>query len=189
MRRFQAHEAVASTLLEALVAKGILTDATDPITRPATALIQLPSRSAIEQSLVASQRPSAVVALEVMAIVCSTHRKLKTRALKENLDEARAYRDRKADPSKVATSAANEASFLRAAWQFAHARRYVPIEPVCLLDSLSLLRFLSRRGLPANIVFGVTAEPFAAHCWVQAGDIVLNETLSDASAHKPIRRV
>ena len=36
---------------------------------------------------------------------------------------------------------------------------------------------------------GVTSEPFAAHCWVQAGDIVLNETLSDANAHTPIRMV
>ncbi|WP_434213483.1 lasso peptide biosynthesis B2 protein [[Pseudomonas] boreopolis] len=57
------------------------------------------------------------------------------------------------------------------------------------MDSLSLLRFLSRRELPANIVFGVTLAPFAAHCWVQAGDIVLNETLSDANAHTPIRMI
>jgi hypothetical protein len=65
----------------------------------------------------------------------------------------------------------------------------VPIEPVCLLDSLSLLRFLSRRGLSTNIVFGVTPEPFAAHCWVQAGDMVLNEALFDTHAYTPIRMV
>jgi len=114
---------------------------------------------------------------------------LKVRALKTNLDEASAYRDRKTSALEIAAADALEEKLLRASWQFARARRYVPIEPICLLDSLALLRFLSRRGLPANIVFGVAPEPFAAHCWVQASDIVLNETLSDANAHTPIRMI
>ena len=132
-----------------------------------------------------------------MAITWSTRRHLKTRTLKTNLDEASAYRDRKTGALEVAAPTALEENLLQANWQFARARRYVPIEPTCLLDSLSLLQFLSRRGLSVVAtaagftidVFGVTSEPFAAHCWVQAGDIVLNETLSDANAHTPIRMV
>ena len=116
----------------------------------------------------------------------STRRQLKTCTLKANLDKASAYRDRKAEPPEAAALTTLDGDLLEANRQFARARRYVPIEPVCLLDSLSLLRFLSRRGLSANIVFGVTSEPFAAHCWVQAGDVVLNETLSDANAYTPI---
>ena len=58
---------------------------------------------------------------------------------------------------------------------------------MCLLDSIALVRFLARRGLYAQLVFGVTDDPFSAHCWVQAGDLVLNDTVGDVSAHTPIR--
>jgi len=190
MRRFQAHEDVTPTLAEGLAAARILVEAPNPKARAARASIPHPTCSAIEQPItVAGQRIGMAIVLEVMAIVWSTRRQLKTRALKTNLDEASAYRDRKTGAHGDTTPAAAKGKLLQANGQFARARRYVPIEPICLLDSLSLLRFLSRRGLPANIVFGVTSDPFAAHCWVQAGDMVLNETLSDAQAHTPIRTI
>ncbi|KZC21244.1 MULTISPECIES: lasso peptide biosynthesis B2 protein [Rhodanobacter] len=190
MRRFQAHEDVAPTLVGDLVAARILVEAPNLKAHAAIANIRRPTCSAIEQpATIAGQRIGITIVFEVLAIVWSTRRQLKTRALKTNLDKASAYRGRKVDAHEIATSTALEHSLLLASGQFARARRYVPIEPACLLDSLSLLRFLSRRGLPANIVFGVAPEPFAAHCWVQAGDMVLNETLSDANAHTPIRKV
>jgi len=190
MRRFRAHEDVASTLLEDLAAARILVEAPDLKAHATIANIQQPTRSAIEQpAAIAGHRLSVAIVFEVMTIVWSTRRQLKARALKTNLDEASAYRDRKTGVFEVATPTTLEDDMLQANRQFARARRYVPIEPICLLDSLSLLRFLSRRGLTANIVFGVTSEPFTAHCWVQAGDIVLNETLSDANAHTPIRMI
>ena len=190
MRHFCAHEGVASTLLERLVAARILVEASDLEANVAITNIQRPSRSAIEQaSATKNCRLSAAAVFEVMAIILSIRRQLKSSTFKTILDKASAYRSRKVDAQEIATPTALERSLLLANEQFARARRYVPIEPVCLLDSLSLLRFLSRRGLSANIVFGVTPEPFAAHCWVQAGDMVLNETLSDAHAHTPIRTV
>mgnify|MGYP003945544373 CR=1 FL=1 len=189
MRRFQANEDIAPMLLEDLATAGILVEAPDGV-YVATASIQRPSRSAIERPpAIGDRRLNMTAIFEVMAIVWSTRRQLKLRPLKTNLDEASAYRDRKCVLRKVAESAALEDNLIHANWQFAYARRYAPIEPICLLDSLSLLRFLARRGMPTNIVFGVTSEPFAAHCWVQAGDIVLNETLSEANAHTPIRSV
>jgi len=190
MRGFHAHEDVASTLLKDLATARILVETPGPKAHAAIANIRHLVRSAIEQSAtISGHRLSVAIVLEVMAITWSTRRHLKTRTLKTNLDEASAYRDRKTGALEVAAPTALEENLLQANWQFARARRYVPIEPTCLLDSLSLLQFLSRRGLSANIVFGVTSEPFAAHCWVQAGDIVLNETLSDANAHTPIRMV
>jgi hypothetical protein len=189
VRRLQAQESVDPTLITELIERGILTEAADPVPGPTPASIQVPARSAIEQDHDAGERLSAATVLEVSAFVWSTRRKLRTRLFKTNLDEAIAYRERKTEPSKSEKSPPSEQSLLRAAWQFSQARRYVPIDPICLLDSLSMLRLLSHHGLRAHIVFGVTAEPFAAHCWVQAGDIVLNETLSDAIAHTPIRRV
>jgi hypothetical protein len=190
LRRFQAQENVPPVLLENLAAARILVETQGPETQAAKTNIQRPSRSSIEQAPATDNcRLGMAVILEVMAIVWSIHRQLKTRALKTNLDEARTYRDRKTGAFHVAAPAAFEDDLLLANRLFARARRYVPVEPTCLLDSLSLLRFLARRGLPVNIVFGVTSEPFAAHCWVQAGDIVLNETLSDAHAHASIRMI
>lgn len=190
MRSFLTHEDVASTLLKDLATARILVEAPDQKSRAATASIQRPTRSAIElPTAVAGHRFSPAVVIETMAIIWSTHRHLKTRTLKANLDEASTYRDRKTGSPGAVIPATIEENLLQANRQFAIARRHVPIEPICLLDSLALLRFLSRRGLPTNIVFGVTSEPFTAHCWVQAGDIVLNETLSDANAHTPIRMV
>lgn len=190
LRIHLAHGTVTSTLLDRLVANEILVEGPGMDASPLMIRHKRPTRSAIEQpSAPANRGPGASNTIETMWIVWSVWRALKNRTLKIILEEAHAYRSGRVGFHEAPASAATESSLTHAARQFAHARRYVPIEPTCLLDSLSLLRFLSRRGLPAEIVFGVTLEPFAAHCWVQAGDVVLNETLSDAHAYTPIRTI
>jgi Transglutaminase-like superfamily len=57
---------------------------------------------------------------------------------------------------------------------------------LCLFDSLALIHFLARFGLYPDWVFGVQADPFEAHCWVQAGSVVLNDTVERVSAFTPI---
>jgi hypothetical protein len=56
----------------------------------------------------------------------------------------------------------------------------------CLFDSLALLEFLARHGVYPNWVFGVQTRPFAAHCWVQYGGIVFNDTVEHVSGFTPI---
>jgi hypothetical protein len=56
----------------------------------------------------------------------------------------------------------------------------------CLYDSLALLEYLARYGIYADWVFGVQTRPFAAHCWVQHGDIVCNDTVEHVSGYTPI---
>jgi hypothetical protein len=56
----------------------------------------------------------------------------------------------------------------------------------CLYDSLALLEFLARYGIYPDWVFGVQTRPFAAHCWVQHGDIVFNDTVEHISGYTPI---
>jgi hypothetical protein len=56
----------------------------------------------------------------------------------------------------------------------------------CLFDSLALLGFLARYGIYADWVFGVQARPFAAHCWVQKGEVVFNDTVEHVSGYTPI---
>jgi len=73
-----------------------------------------------------------------------------------------------------------------AALRFLAARRFVPVTPRCLPDSLGLLAFLARRGLAAALVLGVKLNPFSAHCWVQDGALVLNDALDHVAMHTPI---
>ncbi|TAM25556.1 MAG: hypothetical protein EPN68_07960, partial [Rhodanobacter sp.] len=147
MRRFLVHENVAPALMGSLATAQILVETSDPAAHATTANIQLPTCSAIEQPAATSNRRlSAAIVVEVMATVWWVRHQLKTRALKTILETAGAYRDRKTGTHEIAASTDPEDNLLRANEQFARARRYVPIEPICLLDSLSLLRFLSRRG-------------------------------------------
>lgn len=70
---------------------------------------------------------------------------------------------------------------------FLGARRLVPVARNCLLDSLSLLHWLGRRGTRPALIFGVKLDPFAAHCWVQADDLVINDRVEAIAAFTPVR--
>ena len=57
---------------------------------------------------------------------------------------------------------------------------FLPTDSRCLVCSLVLTRLLARRGIPSALVIGVASEPaFAAHAWVEAGDVPL------LSPHEP----
>lgn len=60
---------------------------------------------------------------------------------------------------------------------FRALRPYYPREYLCLFDSLALVKFLAQYGICPQWVFGVKLEPFSAHCWVQEGGLVLNDTV------------
>jgi hypothetical protein len=68
---------------------------------------------------------------------------------------------------------------------FRAARRWCPVARNCLLDSLAIDRWL---GSPAGVrlVFGVIAQPFEAHCWVQSDRDVLNDSYDRVSRFEPI---
>lgn len=67
--------------------------------------------------------------------------------------------------------------------------RWVPFAPLsakCLLRAFVLRRHLARQGLAAHWVFGVATWPFSAHCWLQAGSVVLDDTVERVSRYTPI---
>lgn len=68
---------------------------------------------------------------------------------------------------------------------FAAARRWWPIKSSCLLDSLAADRWLGSPG-NAQLVFGVSAEPFEAHCWLQTECDVLTDSYDRVSSFEPI---
>lgn len=56
----------------------------------------------------------------------------------------------------------------------------------CLPRSIALAICLAARGVDVQLVIGVKIAPFGAHCWVQAGDEVLNETVEEVLRYEPI---
>jgi hypothetical protein len=70
--------------------------------------------------------------------------------------------------------------------------RWVPYAPVsgkCLLRSFMLLKLLRRAGHDAHWVFGVRTWPFHAHCWLQCGDLVLDDFSDRVAAFTPIMAI
>lgn len=63
---------------------------------------------------------------------------------------------------------------------------WIPWQGVCLYRSWLLLAFLRRRGVSATWVFGVQTHPFEAHCWLQAGDLVLDDHVEHVRGFAPI---
>lgn len=73
---------------------------------------------------------------------------------------------------------------------FLHLRPFIyAARNRCLLDSLTLAEFLASYGIRATCVFGVRANPFEAHCWLQIGNHVVNETPELAQRYAPILSV
>lgn len=169
-----------------LLRRNILAATSDAEAQAPTPAIEGPSRSAVEQTHSATKIKMAAL-LEVFAIVLSMQWQLRTRALKTTLDRLVAYRRARASRHFLSSTGEPERRVLDAASVFRRARLYVPVETCCLLDSLAMVKFLAKRELPANIIFGVCGEPFSAHCWVQVMDLVLNDTVGNARSHTPIR--
>jgi len=91
-----------------------------------------------------------------------------------------------ADSSRLLSRDADAvAAVARLFWTMAP---WLPIEGECLARSAMLVAFLRRMGLAADWVFGVRLWPFAAHCWVQSGDLCLNDDVERLWAYTPLYR-
>jgi hypothetical protein len=82
--------------------------------------------------------------------------------------------------------AANASTLIAA---FKRLRPLYPRQYLCLFDSLALAEFLARHCLFPRVVFGVIADPFQAHCWLQEDSTVLNDDLERVLKYKPILAV
>jgi hypothetical protein len=63
---------------------------------------------------------------------------------------------------------------------------FYTLRSACLLDSLTMVHFLGAEGIHPDWVFGVKTEPFDAHCWVQHGEVVLNDAPDRVRQYSPI---
>ena len=69
---------------------------------------------------------------------------------------------------------------------FQHARLLRTAADRCLPRSIAMALCLARRQCRANVVLGVKLAPFAAHCWAQCHDEVLNDELEEVLRYTPI---
>lgn len=93
---------------------------------------------------------------------------------------------RRASPPAAAVAAAEVA---RVAWAVTVAARLVPWPAVCIHQGIVAQRLLARRGIPAELYYGVRSAPgtgdipadILAHVWVRAGglDVVGHEVAVD----------
>lgn len=77
----------------------------------------------------------------------------------------------------------------RRARAFQRLAVWLPMPRKCLVRSFVLLRFLQRTGCSASWVFGVTTWPFRAHCWLQVGETILDDTADRIVEYEPILRI
>lgn len=56
----------------------------------------------------------------------------------------------------------------------------------CMYHSFALSEFLARYRLWPQWVFGVATMPFGAHCWLQQGPVVINDTPDNVRRFTPI---
>jgi hypothetical protein len=68
-----------------------------------------------------------------------------------------------------------------------HSLRLVYPRPyLCMYDSLALLEFFALHSLFPTWVFGVSVDPFRAHCWLQQGDSVIGDSIERVRSYRPI---
>ncbi len=72
---------------------------------------------------------------------------------------------------------------------FRTLRLLYPRPYLCTFDSLALLELMAGCGLHPLWVFGVRADPFYAHCWLQYGEMLLNDSTERVSRLTPIMAV
>ena len=109
--------------------------------------------------------------------VVRARRAIRSRPLRQIVAEVNArHADLEDDPSRTEALAA---AFLR-------ARALVPVRPSCLQDTLALDGWLAARSATASLVFGVKLDPFAAHCWMQADRVVLNDAVDTIAEFAPV---
>lgn len=65
-------------------------------------------------------------------------------------------------------------------------RRLIATQDKCLRWSIAMARYLARYGAYPKLVFGIRMQPFGAHAWIQADDVVLNDSADHASQYAPI---
>jgi len=168
-----------------LVAKGVLTE--DPMVGRAFSPAPLPvPTSILNTNALPSAKRSRALLVSTFWLACArADRRLRRHTFESivKVVEARRIKGSGGEPSVDP----HRLRYLVAA--FNALRLWYPRAYMCLFDSLALLEFLAWEDIYPRWAFGVTADPFLAHCWLQEGSTVLNDSLSRVCGYTPIMSV
>lgn len=138
--------------------------------------------SALEAALTDGHVPL----LEVVRFRASASLYLRLFGLKAALARSRRLRSRYQRRRRKLCAADSAATVAQA---YARVRILIPAKRLCVPDSLALARSLWRRGITADVYFGVRLNPFLAHAWVQRGDLLLSDKLNTVGEYTPVFRL
>lgn len=91
-----------------------------------------------------------------------------------------------ADAAPASSSQVSSSTVMRVASAFIKTRMVVRTKDLCLAQSIAFQRMCNNYQLSPTLVIGVSLNPFSAHCWVQQGDCVLNDSLEHVRQFTPI---
>jgi len=159
-------------LLAQMISQGLLV--TDPALgkEASPVVVEQPKVALVEYDLHVRPRATLRQLWNFCAAFTMARWSLKHRPIKEVVQAARRRKKRasRASPVDIATIRELVTAFVHVRPLFYTAR------DACLLDCVTLTHFLARYGVFPTWVFGVRTDPFYAHCWVQLGDYVFNDT-------------
>jgi hypothetical protein len=179
------HADTKSSLEAQLVAKGILTE--DPMVGWASSPAQLSvPTSILDTSALPAAKSARVLLVSAFWLACARADRLLRRQTFESIVKAIEARRIKRSAGEPSVDPHRLRHLVAA---FNALRLWYPRAYLCLFDSLALLEFLARQDIYPRWTFGVTADPFQAHCWLQDGSTVLNDSLSRVSGYTPIMSV
>jgi hypothetical protein len=175
-----ADEAIA--LAHELLRLGILSESVDGAKAARPVAYPLPTEALDVEAPVASRISSCMHAPAFFLSCARASRKLRDHSFQSVVSSVRARKQRNRDSSEWP-----DLERLRFRTSvFGSLRLFYPRNYQCLFDSLALINFLARANMYPDWIFGVSADPFEAHCWVQTGRVVLNDTIERVSAFTPI---
>lgn len=104
------------------------------------------------------------------------------RGLRGCVAKARRISERALPPPDMAQASSASAAFAASSlWRSRMAR--------CVSISLATLGWFAARDCSATMVVGVKLHPFEAHCWVQVGDLLINDEVDKVRPFVPILSV
>jgi Transglutaminase-like superfamily len=181
----QCLDAAGDSLIDSLVAKGVLTSNSDQ----GKAFVEsgnVGSETAVDLLGPIGQSKVPLFCAARFFLACTrTDWYLRKRNLPLALARIKRRRLRAGSPPRFIAGANATKPIL----VFKDLRPFYPRPYLCLFDSLALLEFLASYHSYPRIVFGVVADPFQAHCWLQDGNVLLNDDLERVGKYKPILSV
>jgi hypothetical protein len=170
-------------LLAKMIEQGLLVKDASLGKEASPVVTERPDYAMVEYDL--NSRPSTT--LEHLWRVCTAYTcakwALRRRPIKEVVEAAH-LRKKQASPPSGSLDADTVRPLVTA---FVYLRPlFFTSKEACLLDSLTLVNFLAGYSVFPQWVFGVKTDPFYAHCWVQQGSFVFNDTPDYIRGFSPI---